>query len=426
MNPKPQSLTAAVSSRVGRGVLHNATNVSAPSLILTPEFMAGVSSTAKVAQSPHNLYKYPARFAPEFARETIRAFSRPGDLVLDPFCGGGTSLIEAIALGRRAVGFDISALACFLAKTKTTPLSVHDERVLRDWSTGLQLSSLSTSLLTWQQFDTDDGYYRRNLPSSALAFLSSVINQLERLPRHRQRRFARLVLLAVGQWALDCKKRLPDADEMLQHFVAQLIEQIVAFRRYTWTTALRIGIPNRQLESLRMVVRASSESCGESGRAPRAKASLVVTSPPYPGVHMLYHRWQLFGRRETPAPFLIADCRDGDGTSFYCLGNRHEQGLKTYYERLTKVFAAVRSRLRPDAMVVQMVAFNQPEWQLPAFLRAMKIAGYAEAPVHAEIELGPDGRVWRTVPGRRWYAATSKRTNAAGNEVVLFHRPVAL
>ena len=38
-------------------------------------------------------------------------------------------------------------------------------------------------------------------------------------------------------------------------------------------------------------------------RAPR----LVVTSPPYPGVHVLYHRWQVDGRKEAPLPFMIAN-----------------------------------------------------------------------------------------------------------------------
>jgi hypothetical protein len=41
------------------------------------------------------------------------------------------------------------------------------------------------------------------------------------------------------------------------------------------------------------------------------KAKLIVTSPPYPGVHVLYHRWHVDGRRETPAPYWIAGCNDG-------------------------------------------------------------------------------------------------------------------
>ena len=44
-------------------------------------------------------------------------------------------------------------------------------------------------------------------------------------------------------------------------------------------------------------------------RAPQ----LVVTSPPYPGVHVLYHRWQVDGRKEAPLPFMIANKLDGAG-----------------------------------------------------------------------------------------------------------------
>ena len=41
-----------------------------------------------------------------FAREAIEAFTQPGETVLDPFCGGGTTLVEAVSLGRRAAGLD--------------------------------------------------------------------------------------------------------------------------------------------------------------------------------------------------------------------------------------------------------------------------------------------------------------------------------
>ncbi len=93
-----------------------------------------VLSQERVDEPPHSFYKYPARFSPAFAREAIKAFTRRGDTVLDPFCGGGTSLVEAMALGRRAAGFDISPLAVFLARTKTTPLSVHDKHRILEWA----------------------------------------------------------------------------------------------------------------------------------------------------------------------------------------------------------------------------------------------------------------------------------------------------
>ena len=41
----------------------------------------------------HDYYRYPARFSPEFARACIREFTRPHDVVIDPFMGGGTTLV---------------------------------------------------------------------------------------------------------------------------------------------------------------------------------------------------------------------------------------------------------------------------------------------------------------------------------------------
>jgi hypothetical protein len=71
----------------------------------------------------HNFYRYPARFSPKFVRSVIEKFSNPGDLVADPFMGGGTTLVECLALGRESIGFDISSLATFIAEVKTAVYS---------------------------------------------------------------------------------------------------------------------------------------------------------------------------------------------------------------------------------------------------------------------------------------------------------------
>lgn len=388
-------------------------------IALKAEFLSGVSSKARVSECPHNLYKYPARFAPEFAREAIRAFSSPGDLVMDVFQGGGTAIVEALALGRHAVGYDISELACFLTRVKTTPLSIHDERALLAWSQNAKFEPASIAVEAWAANDTEDGYYRRNLPDEAHQFFSTVISQLRLLRNERQRRFARLILLAIGQWALDCKSHSPTFSEMRAEFVERLKKDLASFRSYTQNTAKTLGLPNLSLASRRKIVKSSSEHCGKNGKPLPKSVALVVTSPPYPGVHMLYHRWQIQGRRETPAPFMIANCRDGDGASYYNLGRRSEAGLKTYYERLVRIFAAVKPCLKPDALVVQMVAFNQPDWQLPAYLESMQQAGFEQVFPRG----AANGQLWREVPGRRWYASTGVVRREAGKEVVLFHKP---
>jgi DNA modification methylase len=382
-----------------------------------------VSSREKITGAPHDFYKYPARFSPLFAREAIKAFSKPGDVVLDPFCGGGTTLVEAMSLGRRAAGMDISSLATFLARTKTTPISVHDKRSILTWLDALEAVEPSLCAEPETILDGETYYYLRNLPDEARAFFFWVFGRLAVLEKPRQQRFVRLVLLGVGQWGLDCKKRVPTVAEFKAEFCVRLRDSIQEFFQFVSAVATESEIPRCRLSSMRRIINRSSEACDDEGRipAPWLPAKLVLTSPPYPGVHVVYHRWQILGRKETPAPFWLANQRDGAGESHYLLGPRDEDELATYYARLKSVFSSLSSLLDKDSLVVQLVAFSDPAWQLPAYLRTMREAGFAELEADCDSAAKVAGRIWREVPGRKWYA--NKRGEIpASKEVMLLHR----
>src|SRR5580704_18912045 len=51
----------------------------------------------------HGFHTYPARMHPDTAARLVRAFAAEGETVLDPFCGSGTVLVEAMIARRRAV-----------------------------------------------------------------------------------------------------------------------------------------------------------------------------------------------------------------------------------------------------------------------------------------------------------------------------------
>jgi DNA modification methylase len=92
-------------------------------LVLDDSFLDALHSSKPVGGLTHGFYLYPARFPPEIAHSVISAFSRPGDWVLDPFMGGGTSIVEGLAQGRQMLGIDVNALAHFVTTVRTTPLS---------------------------------------------------------------------------------------------------------------------------------------------------------------------------------------------------------------------------------------------------------------------------------------------------------------
>src|SRR5262245_24086888 len=126
-------------------------------------FLDAINYQGLVTGYTHNFYRYPARFSPHFARAVIEAFTKPGDVVCDPFMGGATTLVEARALGRHAVGCDINSLAVFLARVKTTLLSDHDLAKVEDWFCDLT-PSLNLRLPAIRATEWQEAGYQRNLP----------------------------------------------------------------------------------------------------------------------------------------------------------------------------------------------------------------------------------------------------------------------
>lgn len=387
-----------------------------------PENLARLIAAARDA-SPitgltHNFYRYPARFSPKFVRAAIDTFTEPGDLVLDPFVGGGTTLVEAMVSGRHSVGVDISSLATFVSEVKTTMLSENELAQLSRWSE-FAADRINIREPVLRDHCYEDAGYTRHLNSVTNWRLKRAIEQVMASARdlkpRRLEAFARCVLLRTAQWALNGRKKLPSINEFRDMLVADAITMISGARELRKAVS-ESGYPTTRVSCLNRTTNGlETESLFADGTRPR----LVVTSPPYPGVHVLYHRWQVDGRKETPAPFWIANRFDGDGAAYYTMGARSKE-LNRYFTNLRSSLQSVAALCDSSTIIVQVVAFSQPEWQLPRYLSVADDLGLAEFLLPCSTET-PDGRLWRTVPNRRWYAGQRGVTNSS-QEVVLFHR----
>lgn len=78
-------------------------------------------SCANSESTLHQLSPYVGKLKSVIAGDLISAFTSPGDLVVDPFAGSGTVLLEAMLRGRRAFGADISPYASLLSQAKMRP-----------------------------------------------------------------------------------------------------------------------------------------------------------------------------------------------------------------------------------------------------------------------------------------------------------------
>ncbi|MGD9842790.1 MAG: DNA methyltransferase, partial [Steroidobacteraceae bacterium] len=88
----------------------------------------------------HDVHPYPAKYIPQIPGNFIRRLSCPGEIVLDPFGGSGTTATEAVRLGRRAVSIDANPLATLIGTVKTAGIRESDR---------VQLDRLATAIQTY-------------------------------------------------------------------------------------------------------------------------------------------------------------------------------------------------------------------------------------------------------------------------------------
>lgn len=79
---------------------------------------------AKSHPALYLMHKYWARKPHNVVAEYIKSYSKKGEIVLDPFCGSGVTVIEALRSGRKAVGIDLDPLSAFITECTAEPINL--------------------------------------------------------------------------------------------------------------------------------------------------------------------------------------------------------------------------------------------------------------------------------------------------------------
>lgn len=385
-------------------------------LQLSPDFSDSFYTKSPITGLTHNLYQYPARFSPHFARTVINNFSEPGEVILDPFMGSGTTLIEAMVAGRKCLGTDISPLATLIAKTKTTIYSERELRRIEHWWYAIKESLSIYNSTSTDSFWATNGYHR-NVPWRIRKMVELILDAATSEFRGKTNNFLRCVLLSTAKAALEDHELYVKSAEFILLFESTLLSTIKQFRD------LQIAVESQNAKNVSaLMLDAKALKKEHFTKIGAQKANLIITSPPYPGVHILYHRWQIDGSKETPAPFWIAGSPDGQGEAFYTLGGRSRKGVDNYFLNIEEIYAHLRNFLSQNALVFQMVAFSNIIEQLPLFNKAMEKAGFREISVHLEKKDHIHEKyMTRRVPLRKWYADFKGKTDSS-LEFLLVHK----
>jgi SAM-dependent methyltransferase len=94
---------------------------------IEPGQLFALSLSTSTTAFTHGLHRFAAKFVPQVPAWALDTFGSRTSLVLDPFLGSGTTLVEAVLRGGTSIGVDVDPLARFIARAKVQP--VDHERI---------------------------------------------------------------------------------------------------------------------------------------------------------------------------------------------------------------------------------------------------------------------------------------------------------
>jgi hypothetical protein len=232
----------------------------------------------------HSICPYFAMFPEAFVRRNVLAWSKRGDIVLDPFSGRGTTVFESLLIGRRGIGCDTNPAAACLSKAKADPPTL--EEVLERLAVLAQRRRCFTSKAP----ETMDEFF-------TLCFHDETLLQLLYLKKKLAWRTSRvdcfIAALALGclhgeshRTALCFSNRMPRTISTKPAYSVRWWRQrgclpperdIFSILRICAEYRYRSPMPSLKGR----VVEGDVRSAGTLLRPYRDRVKLVVTSPPY-------------------------------------------------------------------------------------------------------------------------------------------------
>lgn len=378
----------------------------------------------------HYLFRYPAKFHPPVVRTLLEDFTRKHEIVLDPFCGSGTALVEAATCGRNGIGRDVDPLAVLVAQVKVRryqmPSLRESGQLVLNRLKPLRRPDEEYERRKFPKADLTDAEYEEQIrpvrylvpaiPNLLHWFRKYVIVDLARVCQaienvaipETQRDFLRVVFASIIRNASNADPVPVSGLEVTSHMLkldekGRLVNPFAFFER-----AVEKALDAAEAFSKKADRSVTSQvSCGDAtqlSRHLRRTVDAVLTSPPYHGAVDYYRRHQLemfwlaqtctvqerrqllrsyIGRPKVPAshPFVA------EGVLKTSLAKEWEQKIRDvseeranaflhYMVAMTRFFEGLAAQLRPQRPALLVVGHSS--WnasQIPTTELFAELAG---------------------------------------------------
>lgn len=245
----------------------------------------------------HDVHPYPAKYIPQIPANLIRRLSLPGELVLDPFGGSGTTATEAVRLGRRAISVDANPLATLIGRVKTSGITEEARHRLERLASAVQTYALDTApaidSTTVRQWVPEIPNLEKWFSPIVVAELACIRRLVAELTEGCSRDIASLALSRIIV-------RVSNQDSETRYVAKE--------KNLPPRSAIRAFLDSLQAIQRRVEQFSDIKTLGEArfftGDSRHVMADdiapesvgLIVTSPPYPNAtdYHLYHRFRIF------------------------------------------------------------------------------------------------------------------------------------
>ncbi|TNO85928.1 hypothetical protein FHR08_27745 [Bacillus cereus] len=288
----------------------------------------------------HGLHSYPAKYIPQLPEAVILEHTNERNTVLDPFCGSGTTVLEASIHGRKSIGIDSNPIAALVSRVKTTALSVDELQRIKEISQKLK-SIEKVEEKEVPNVPNIDHWFQQNMIKE-LAWLKDFISQEKSV---KVQDFLKVIfssiIVSVSNQESDTRyaakqKNLPDG-YAFKRFISKLSSSIKSIEELS-------KIENVKKNSPRILNMDSREVTSED--IPDNSVDLVVTSPPYANSYdyYLYHKLRM-----TWLGYDFVEVKEAE------IGSRNEhssrkKSVQTYIDKMIPVMKNVARVLKPNKL----------------------------------------------------------------------------
>ncbi len=241
--------------------------------------------------STHSFHPYPAKFPPQLPKRIIEEFAVKGQTILDPFCGSGTTLVEAKLFGLNSIGVDVNGLSALLSEVKTTPLIDEEIKEIETF-----LSSFENDLLIWKseirsqskikEIEGVDHWFQTNVAEE----LTYIIDKINIIEDRKINSFLKICLSAiiVKVSNQDSDTRFAAINKSIRNGytigqfinkVSDYVPKIVEFSKKS-NPSTKVTVYNADSRNLSFIAENSVD--------------IIITSPPYANTYdyYLYHKFR--------------------------------------------------------------------------------------------------------------------------------------